>query len=284
MQAIGDGSTVSDTQHSMYYHAAVLLLFRPFLKAKFTQSDISPQEVCRASAAAISQIFDQHRRRYDSIGMYTLQIHCLLAACTVHVINVPAIASTQYLTVAANHFHHLASLNGWAAECISILIDLIAKWNIVLPMEAEVALYQTGTASPSDTSEGIRNKRSATGAPSVPPIPQPKKPKLAVPRMLSQSSGGSLPNSDPSRRPSLLPETSSASSSSQLNYLFNPVPNQPTPLLAPFHTSNFVDAAMLQGQMMQYSLSDFDGMTFDLGGGEGWFDTFMGYDGAEPKA
>jgi len=130
----------------MYYHAAVLLLFRPFLKAKFTQSDISPQDVCRSSAAAISQIFDQHRRLYDSIGLYTLQIHCLLAACTVHIINIPAIASTQYLTSAARHFQDLATLNGWAGECINILKDLVSKWNIILPMEAENALYASNCA------------------------------------------------------------------------------------------------------------------------------------------
>jgi hypothetical protein len=78
----------------MYYHAADLLLFRPFLKAKFKGSKISPSEACRSSAATISHLFDQHSEMYDSVGIFTLQIHCLLAACTIHIINTPAIAST----------------------------------------------------------------------------------------------------------------------------------------------------------------------------------------------
>lgn len=262
----------------MYYHAAVLLLFRPFLKAKFTQSDISPQDVCRASAAAISQIFDQHRRLYDSIGIYTLQIHCLLAACTVHIINTPAIASTQYLTSAAHHFHHLAGLNAWASECINILKDLVSNWNIFLPMEAEAALYRDETVAGSGESEPNRNKRAAYGQPNVPPNPQQKKPKLSAPRMLNQQSSSLSNNSD--RRPSLLPETSTGSNSS-LSYLFAPFPNQPPPMLGPIHTSNIMlGEKTLQGQMLNHRLGDFDGLTFEMGnnGEGGWFDSFMGFD------
>jgi len=271
----------------MYYHAAVLLLFRPFLRAKFTQSDISPPDICRSSAAAISQIFDQHCRRFDSIGIYTLQIHCLLAACTVHVINLPAIASTQYFTSAAHHFHQLSMFNGWAAECVDILKDLVNKWNIVLPMEAEAALYgdqdSTALASPTESESSNRHKRSAFSQPNVPPIPQQKRTKLSVPRLQSQSSSGG--EQQPPRTPSLLPEISSLSSTgSAPSYLFAPFPGQPPPMLAPFHTSNAMEAS-LQGQMMQHSLSEFDGLTFDMPTGNegGWFDTFMGFD-AEQKA
>ena len=271
----------------MYYHAAVLLLFRPFLRAKFTQSDVSPPDICRSSAAAISQIFDQHRRLYESIGIYTLQIHCLLAACTVHVINLPAIASAQYFTAAAQHFHRLALFNGWAAECISILKDLVNKWNIVLPMEAETALYgeqdSASLASPTESDSSNRHKRAAFSQPNVPPIPHQKRTKLSVPRLQSQSFGGDQASQ---QTPSLLPELSSISSSgSQPSYLFAPFPGQPPPMLAPFHTSNMMEAS-LPGQMLQHSLSEFDGLTFDMppaGEQGGWFDTFMGYE-TEPRA
>jgi hypothetical protein len=272
----------------MYYHAAILLLFRPFLKAKFTQSDVSPSDVCRSSAAAISTIFDQHRRMYDSVGIYTFQIHCLLAACTIHIINTPAIASTQYLTSAANHFHHLAHINGWAAECINILKDLVHKWNIVLPMEAEQALYQDAPGGTVQSEiEASRGKRGAFSQPNVPPTPQQKKQRLSVPRMLNQSSssisetsGASVPRTSitstvASKHPAkLLPELSS-NVAAQMSYLFAPFPNQPAPMLVPIHTSNVVETR-LDTQILHPTLPDFDGLTFESE--TGWFDPFMGFD------
>ncbi|KIW03216.1 uncharacterized protein PV09_05440 [Verruconis gallopava] len=282
----------------MYYHAAVLLLFRPFLKAKFTQSNVSPSEVCRASAASISRLFNQHRRLYDSVGIYTLQMHCLLAACTIHIINTPAIASTQYLISAAKHFHDLAHVNGWAVECISILKNLVEKWQIVLPMEADLALFQDTAARTShDENESGRAKRSAFAPPDVPPNPQQKKPKLAIPRMLGrspsseQSSSGSAespasrPNSSLAGHSSTANESSKGSNppglhreaTSQLNYLFAPFPNQPAPMLAPTHSSDVLEMES-RGQMPQQPRVDFDGLTFESG--TGWFDPFMGFDTA----
>src|SRR5436189_1420995 len=105
----------------MYYHTAVLLLFRPFLKAKFTESDTSPSDICRQSANQISDIFAQHRRLYDTTGIYTFQLHCLLTACTIHIINLPALSSASYLTAACNHFHDIIPRNDWAPSALSAI-------------------------------------------------------------------------------------------------------------------------------------------------------------------
>lgn len=126
----------------MYYHAAVLLLFRPFLKAKFTESSVSPREVCRDSANKISDIFALHRRHYDLFGIFTFQTHCLLTACAIHIINVPTISATRYLVDACNIFQHLVHHNDWAKDALNILRGLVRKWNIILPCEAEEALYR----------------------------------------------------------------------------------------------------------------------------------------------
>ena len=253
----------------MYYHAAILLLFRPFLKAKFTQSDISPSDVCRASAAHISQLFNQHHRLYDSVGLYTLQVHCLLAACTIHIINVPAIASTTFLTSAANHFHHLVPISGWAGKCIQILKDLIQRWQIVLPLDAEQALYQDTPESPAfgGDSDSGRGKRSAFALPTAPPIPQQKKPKLATPRTLNPSStSSSSANIDPG-------VTSPTTFFTQMGYhAFAPFPNHPVPMLRPTHTSDSHDK---DPEVLQQHPTAFDGLTFESG--SEWFDPFVGY-------
>jgi hypothetical protein len=74
--------------------------------------------------------------------------------------------------------------------------------------------------------------------------------------------------------------------SQQMSYLFAPFPGQPPPMLAPFHTSNMFEVNnALQGQMMQHTLNEFDGLTFQGGGsGEGWLDTFMGFDAEAGRA
>ena len=126
----------------MYYHAAVLLLFRPFLRARFTESpDTTPADICRQSATAISDLFAKHLSLYGNTGIYTFQIQCLLTSCTIHLINLPAISASSYLKTACNTFFHLVSYNTWAYGSVQLIRDLVRKWNIILSGEVEMALY-----------------------------------------------------------------------------------------------------------------------------------------------
>lgn len=285
----------------MYYHAAVLLLFRPFLKAKFTQTDIAPSEVCRAAAASISELFAQHRRLYDTVGIYTFQLHCLLTACTIHVINIPAIAATSYLTAACNHFHDLARWNEWATGSLTIIKGLVQKWSIILPGEAELALYRShhemvagNLAAEHRTgpqAEVFRpSKRMYNLNPSTSNIP--KKQKLAAPRLPGAAflESGQQPEGLRSPAGSGAEETDGNTTSGsntgkskpkrsreqQTNYLFAPFPNQPAPLLGPIHTSTTSDLGRLDALSADVE-HGFDGLSFE--GGGGWFDPFMGYSG-----
>ena len=64
----------------MYYHAAILLLFRPFLKAKFTDTAIgfTPRDICRSSAEAISELWSDHHKLYGLKCIFMFQVHTLL--------------------------------------------------------------------------------------------------------------------------------------------------------------------------------------------------------------
>lgn len=126
----------------MYYHTAILLLFRPFLKATLTNSEIVPREVCRKAANMICDIWSEHRRLYNLSGIYMFQVHCLLTACTIHIVNVPALSATSYLTDACNTLQDLISRNEWARSSLVILRSLVKRWDRVLPQEAEEALYR----------------------------------------------------------------------------------------------------------------------------------------------
>ena len=128
---------------SMYYWAAVLLLFRPFLKAKIlSRPDLVPRELARTAADKISEIWEQHRKLYNYSGIYMFQVHCLLTACTIHIISIPSPSPTNHFTRACSAFQDLSERNEWARSSIRILRNLSRRWNLILPKDAEAALYR----------------------------------------------------------------------------------------------------------------------------------------------
>lgn len=130
----------ADTISSMYYNVAVLHLFRPFLKATIDNSQVVPRDVCRQSANAISELWLRHKAIYGLRGIYMFQTHCLLAACTIHIINIPSISATRHFTEACNTFQELIPRNEWARSSLKVLRSLVEKWGLILPLEAEEAL------------------------------------------------------------------------------------------------------------------------------------------------
>ena len=127
----------------MYYHTAILLLFRPFLKARIHHSSVVPRDVCRASAEKVSDLWFHHQSLYGLTGIYMFQVHCLLSATTVHIINLPSISATRYFTAACNSFQDLVGRNDWARSSLTIVRHLVEKWNMIIPQEAEEALYRS---------------------------------------------------------------------------------------------------------------------------------------------
>ena len=125
----------------MYYHAAVLLLFRPFLRATLTDSALTPADLCRRAAAALSDLFARHLALYGTTGVYTFHLQGLLAACTIHLVNLPAISAAAALTAAARGLAALVRRNAWAAAALRLVRALVRRWGIVVPGELEAALY-----------------------------------------------------------------------------------------------------------------------------------------------
>ncbi|KAF2757070.1 hypothetical protein EJ05DRAFT_501611 [Pseudovirgaria hyperparasitica] len=282
----------------MYYHAAVLLLFRPFLKATFTESNLSPRDVCRRSANYISDIFAQHRRMYGLSGLYTFQVHCLLTACTIHIINIPAIASSTYLTAACNSFQDLVTRNEWAVGSLNIIRGLVQKWNIVLPIEAENALYRNDTqmshfdftADPQRAVEALvpePDRTAPTGEPGTRCTPTSHDSTSPPSTVDISSTSSKRPGAPHFSMPStgLYHQKRQRMSQSQTrligeNYLFAPFPNQPAPLLGPIHTSEGVQEEGTDGEegesLVERVSRGFDGLSFDSE--DGMFDSYLGWD------
>lgn len=70
------------------------------------------------------------------------QVHCLLTACTIHIVNLPSISATNHFTEACNTMQDLSSRNAWAGSCLTILRGLVQTWKLILPQQAEQALYR----------------------------------------------------------------------------------------------------------------------------------------------
>ena len=275
------------------------MLFRPFLRARFTESpDIVPADICRQSATAISDLFAKHLSQYGKTGIYTFQIQCLLAACTIHLINLPAIASSANLTAAFNSFFHLVSRNTWAYGSVRLIRDLVRKWNIILPGEAEVALYPPHEDVPpsiisrfddpaapvaeisESRSEGSSSSVAAAAASSgatkraafINPSSQlmQKRQRLAP---VQQQPTSSTREGTKSADVSDSGDSGKEEVESKKNFLFAPFPNQPAPLLGPIHTSSTPDPDWNEEESLRGVTQDFDGLRFE---GDGWFDPFMG--------
>ncbi|KAF2669508.1 hypothetical protein BT63DRAFT_262961 [Microthyrium microscopicum] len=290
----------------IYYHAAVLLLFRPFLRAKFTESDIVPSELCRQSATAISELFAKHLSLYGTTGIYTFQIQCLLTACTIHLINLPAISSATALRAACEAFNDLVTHNTWALASIKLIKDLVGKWSVILPGDVEDALYRSHAELPTSLRERFDDpaapqaelvrgaKRTAFLNPSqviqkrARLAPVLSTPSASADRGGSRSgSGSSAPGTPPNATAAPGKGAGSGSGSgqttnttgsgatehrtNQASFLFAPFPNQPTPLLGPIHTSRVADTDW--HDELNRVAQDFDGLKFE---GDGWFDPFMG--------
>ncbi|KAI9695758.1 MAG: hypothetical protein M1820_008430 [Bogoriella megaspora] len=250
----------------MYYNAAVLLLFRPFLSARFDHyPEILPKEICKTCASRISELFAQHRSMYGITGICTFQLNCLLTASTIHLVNTPSTESSQYLLAACNHFRAMIGRTAWAVGSLNVIRGLVRKWKLVLPKEVEEALNQAlelgnrftilppGSAFDEMTSAGE----------------SPFNPGESLSRRTDVSHGG--PSVDINQRRQTQVGVSRHSRERISQYFFTPFPNQPAPLLAPMHKSP-AGTDVITTENVSNTEQVPDGMSFD----GGWLDPFMG--------
>lgn len=225
----------------LLWHSAVLLLFRPFLRVKIADSQSTPPEICRQSANAISELFGRHRALYHLQGIASFQIQCLLTACTIHIIHIPAIASTNHFIDACNSLHALVGRNNWAKSSISVLKELVSKWDRILPVAAETALYQDEPelehSMPRSNRPDSSNRRTALSSP----------------------------------HQSLLRSRSNKSNETSTPQLFAPSASQPAPLLRPMHNSSGELDTTMEDSI--HAGQEFEGLDFITGD---FSDPFMG--------
>jgi hypothetical protein len=146
-------TAVDTTPHALYlhmqYHCALISLFRPFLAAHFTEHmGIDPKAICTNAANAISEAFNKHMQVFQGLGICAFQVHCLLTASTIHVVNLKTESGAANLTQACLHLHTLAPTIPWAAGSLHIIQGLAKRWYTEIPNNLQDALEGSNLVLP----------------------------------------------------------------------------------------------------------------------------------------
>ena len=125
---------------SMYYQIVVLHLFRPLWPVHLVNSDVSPRQVCTASAERFSMLADQFDRLYGLQRACLLLVsHCILSASTIHLLNLPSPTAARHLQTAVHALGEMSFDRRFATRCLRIIRTLAQKWRISLPPDVERA-------------------------------------------------------------------------------------------------------------------------------------------------
>ena len=137
--------------YSMYYHFAILLLFRPLIKLRILGSKISPKDVCRQAADAIQGLLKSYSQLYTLQRTPSFVPYFVLTSSIMHL----AIGSTEQDSSATStpeerlekaakldprveeslaqgiaDLAEMAPCHHFAEQALNILRYLAKKWNI----------------------------------------------------------------------------------------------------------------------------------------------------------
>ena len=113
----------------MYYHFAILLLFRPFIQLHFNNSQVSPRDVCSQAADAIITLVRSYDRLYTLKRTPSFVPYVVLTSCTIHLIR----ASRSSLALnsfrqGANDLRDMCVCHGFAKQALNVLRLLARQW------------------------------------------------------------------------------------------------------------------------------------------------------------
>jgi hypothetical protein len=152
----------------MYYHFAILLLFRPFIHLRFLESRVSPRDVCSQAADAILTLVRSYDQLYTLKRTPSFVPYIVLASCIIHLIG------TSNSNPALNSFRQgvrdltdMSVCHGFAKRGLYVLRWFADHWEMGnalgedVPMSAEEIKE---LCSPSSTSLNFFSPSMATPA------------------------------------------------------------------------------------------------------------------------
>ncbi|KAG7435385.1 Nitrogen assimilation transcription factor nit-4 [Fusarium oxysporum f. sp. raphani] len=138
----------------MYYQFAILQLFRPLIRLRIIESQVSPRDVCLEAASAIQGLLTSYSQLYTLKRVPSFMPYFALTSSITHVTIMAATVQTNELDTAARADPHvsevfkqgIASLaemtpcHHIAEQAPHILCYLAEKWNIDVDVDTGAAL------------------------------------------------------------------------------------------------------------------------------------------------
>jgi len=132
---LGHNFTPSVLFAHMYYHTAILLLFRPFVKLNITGSGVSPRDLCTQAANTISILLKSYSDLYTLERTPSFVPYFVLASTITHVITLGnEEAGPEHIQAAIADLRQMASCHGFANRALNIIRFLLAHWNVTYTM------------------------------------------------------------------------------------------------------------------------------------------------------
>ena len=131
------------TSHSMYYHFALLLLFRPFIKLVFIGSAVAPREICTQAAESISSLVRSYYKLYTLACTPSFVPYIVLTASITHLLDGNTVLGPAYFLKGMSDLHDMCDCHGFARRSIEILRYLAKKWAPSMPCD-ESAVNEHG--------------------------------------------------------------------------------------------------------------------------------------------
>lgn len=124
----------------MYYHFAMLLLFGPFIKVRFTGSSISPNEICIQAADAITSLVCSYRQLYSLRRAPCFVPYIVLASSIAQLVaanSSPNIGTFTQIILNVTHLHEMTLSHGFSSRATQILRTMAHNWNVMMLQESE---------------------------------------------------------------------------------------------------------------------------------------------------
>ena len=115
----------------MYYHYAILLLFRPFIKLDIVSSGVSPRDVCSQAASAISTLVNSYSQLYTLRRTPSFVPYFVLTSSIAHIVTLGnAREGPEKLKQGIADLKEMTGCHGFAIRALDILRYLISHWNV----------------------------------------------------------------------------------------------------------------------------------------------------------
>ncbi|KAH6663396.1 fungal-specific transcription factor domain-containing protein [Halenospora varia] len=155
----------------IYYHNAVIQLFRPFIRVSFVQSAKTPKQICVESANKISELMSLYEQTYGSRRIGFMHTHTVMTAVIIHLVTISASnvapdvfeQTDVYLASAIRYLQEMEKSFPIVSRYLKAIKGLTYKWCTTIPPRVEMAVSDIDISSPSSTFSNLPKGNSVSG-------------------------------------------------------------------------------------------------------------------------